>query len=242
VIIWIISFVIVFGIAALCVSIKEACQPPPPPPFEPPPIQVSAKDENDLRTISYQCAAPLNNLAATCPPGWPYRAALVLLDAQLPVVRAQFDRLLATPPPIPSTPPVNDSQYYDYRHARRTELQEMIPKLAQDFRQGLAEACQTGQTQAVADVVTAIALRCQWLYQWGLDEYSYYAWKERNPKLLQPRIAEHVFRQVEKLVAELRYALTDPQFTGPLLFRAEFYLPEDAEVDKPVISVVGVPK
>ena len=233
--------VLFFAVAYVVASIKEAARKPPPPPFEPPPVPVPAKDDQDVATISRRCAGALIASATVARPGWAYRAALALLDAQLPVIRAQFDRLLATPPPLPATAKVNWSQYFDYRNARRRELEKMVPQLAEEFRLRLAEACQSSNPERIAETVTVIARRCRWLHQWGLDEYSYYALEDRTARLLQPRLAEHVFRQVEKLVAELRHALTEPNFTGPLLFRAEFYYPKDEEVNRPVIGVMGAP-
>jgi len=188
------------------------------------------------------CLARVNQLAEAARPGWPYRVALTLLDSQLAVVRNEFNRLLITPS-SESVPVVLEwEQYRDYRNVRYHELKDRLTRLSAQFRTELTPACDEQMPEQILAAVNEIVQSCQWIYQWGQDQLRYTdQFSSNQERPLGPRVADHVFRQVEILVADLRRALADPQFAGPLLFRTEFYYPKDEEVDRPVIGVLGAP-
>lgn len=243
----IIFYVVAFLICAQIADwYQRLTRKPPPPPFRPPPIKVPPYNENVMFAVAIpdvkqgECFTEVKRLAASATPGWQYRVALLLLNEQMVVLRAKFDRLLAMPPRPTAAQRLSMSHYWDYERVRDAELREAVEKLATKFSQRLANCCESYQLEEIIKAVNQIIQSCQWIYEWGFDQHCYQqdsGYIESRP--LRPRIAEHVFRQVELLVGDLRRVLADPQFGGPILFRAEFYIPQKEEVDRPVISVVG---
>ncbi len=250
---WVIYFFVILVIAVIIAQIREwirrAFQPPPPPPFHPPLIQVPPCDENTLFAVPVpdekrnECLAQVNHLAASTPPGWQYRVVSALLDTQLTVLRSQFDRLLTTEQQKHSPRRLDWQQRNDYHSARDQELRETITKLSRTFTQDLTNACESCDLPAISKAVNKIVRRCEWIYQWGLDHYRFDDYTTSDGQRgLGPRVAEHIFRQVELLSNGLHRVLADSRFAGPVLFRSEFYIPQKEEVDRPVLGVVGAPK
>lgn len=223
-------------------------KPVPTPPFEPTPIPPPPDpvDEQMAVAVPYvvrkACLAQVKQLTEAAGPGWSYRVALTVLDSQLAVVRNEFDRLLVGPSSAAVPVVLEWKQYRDYMNARFSEMRVRLARLSEQFRTELTPACDGQMPEQIMSAVNGIVQTCQWIYSWGLDQQRYPDPFRSDPgRPVGPRVAEHVFRQVETLVADLRRALTDPQFAGPLLFRAEFYYPKDEEVDRPVIAVLGAP-
>jgi hypothetical protein len=237
---WLFVLILLFLIFAQIADwIQRATRPPPPPPFVAPPITPLEQTAIAHR----QQQQEVEELAGKRPAGWPYRAALTLLESQLVVLRERFNRLLVTSYAQSFPKQLAWSQYKEYRNQRYEELRRKLAELSGHFTRGLGAACETQDLRAVKEAVNQITRDCAWIFAWAADQYQYRAEGGNAPaRPVWARTAEHIFRQVEALVGDLRRAVGAPHFTGPLLFRAEFYIPDDSEVDKPVLAVITPPK
>jgi hypothetical protein len=245
---WIVLFLVV---AYLCAKIGDLFYPPkkPAPPFRPPSIPPppdSSGQSLNMRVPREQldrCIEEANRLAEEGSPGWAYRAALVLFEPQLAALREQFDYRLSVPKNRQATTTLSElSQYYDYRNTRRNDMERTLARMSEQFSTGLTTACKSGDLEQILNAVNAIIRNCRWIHAWGIDHQRYQsecATKEEQSRGL--RQAEHIFRQVETLVADWKRKMEGSQHPVSFLFRAEFYFPKDEEVDRPVIAVIGTP-
>ena len=240
-------FVALFIVAWLKDQWRE--KPVRPLPWTPRPVPTPSDDSGQplsMRVPTDQldrCLAQVNRLAKASLPRWPYQAALTFFEPQLAALRGEFDRLLATPVDQATVATLNAYGHYsDYLNYRIRSMERTLAEMRALFSANLPAACDAQDPDKIREAVNAIIRDCRWIYAWGLDQQHY-----RGPcaseldRSLGPREAEHIFRQVETLVADLKRRLADPAPKGSLLFRAEFYFPKKEEVDRPVLAVIGAP-
>ncbi len=246
---WLIFFFLLFIVFAIVVGwIEEAFRPPPPPPFVAPPIRIPEETASGNwgsieSNEELECRRRSEQLAAERPAGWSYRAALALLEPPLALLRERFNRLLLKTYSQVSPQRLEWSQYIEYRTQRHEELRQKLAELSEHFTRRLGPACEREDLNAITHATSQIVWDCTWIFGWAADQYQYQEKGDYVPaRPVRARTAEHIIRQVEVLVTDLRRAVNAPQFAGPLLFRAEFYIPEDSEVDKPVLAVIEPPK
>ena len=220
------------------------------PPFKVPPIPPPPADSGqsmDMRVPTdqlYRCVTQVNRLAKERLPGWPYQVALTLFAPQLAALRGEFDRLLITAvPPQTVVTLAAYGHYSAYYDDRIRGMERILAQLSDQFSAGLPAACAMEEPDRIRRAVNGIIRNCRWIYAWGADRQHYRGpFDSGSERPLGPREADHIFRQVETLVADLKRKLADPAQTGSLLFRAEFYFPPKEEVDRPVLAVLSAPQ
>ena len=220
-----------------------------PPPYHPPEIPVPPDDSGQPLNMQVtgdqlvRCVTQKYQLAKERLPGWQYQVALTYFEPQLAALRREFDRMLVTPvDQVTVTTLDTYGQYSEYLNDRIRGMERTLAEMSQRFGVDLPAACEAQAPDPIRGAVNAIIRDCRWIYAWGVDQQHY-----RGPSAsalerpLGPREAEHIFRQVETLVADLKRKLAGPTPQGSLLFRAEFYFPKKEEVDRPVLAVVNAP-
>ncbi len=215
--------------------------------FQPPAIPTPPNDSGQLLNMRVptdqldQCLAKVNRLANEHLPRWPYQAALAFFEPQLAALRGEFNRRLATTVDGGKvTTLVAYGHYSDYLNDRIRGLERALEDMEKLFGVNLPTACDAQDPDQIRTAVNAIIRDCRWIYAWGLDQQYYRGpYSSALNRSLGLRQAEHIFRQVETLVADLKRKLADPAPKGSLLFRAEFYLPTKEEVERPMLAVIA---
>jgi len=251
-----IVFIVVFWLVGMIIAawIKESWKTPAQkssthPPFNPPVIPLPPDDSGqplNMRVTGDQlvrCMTKVSRLAKERLPGWQYQVALTYFEPQLAALRREFDRMLVTPLPPQTVVTLTAYGHYGvYFNDRISGMERILAQLSEQFSSVLPAACEAEEPERICRAVNGIIRNCRWIYAWGSDRQHY-----RGPfdsgleRPLGPREADHIFRQVETLVADLKRKLADPTPKGSLLFRAEFYYPKEEEVNRPVIGVLSAP-